>query len=1160
MGVQVRPSLPEDAQRVTALKSRLRGGADPNTYCADVQPEWLMENAALCLTAVGESSETPVGFLAIFNYATHKEASVAPVQSDEKSEWLKMQAEEMGYTQKQTAYVKILFAAEKDADAIARALVHSAFARLADVDVVLWASPAPMDSAAMAGVLRWFTLRRESDVEALWVYGVERAAVLPPLLVRSAVVDDHDDLAPVLQRGEQRYPAFSQLPDDTSPGSEFALARVIDSQDANNLVLVAEVGGKMVGTMVCTANLDLAIVHQSFDLHAYDNLLPEELYERQLTSVKEAVLKQKRDVAEAERQERIDTRRRDREEENEARRMKREAFIEEYEADYAQKFAEAEEQMRALAKQKGRRGKLPEPMPKDPPPPPLPDDMKDLGEDHHVEPEVEVSTTEEEVRSSMMTGEYAVEAVSLAEQLCFAIVVYCLDPEFESQWQAMLDEAFRHFSDKDYCLVMLPHDSKVPPMLSDFTRVAPIPATKAPEQLYIFHRYGLLKNFEVRLAGDGDREAIAELTAGMSNQPEVLESFSSTLEKGGAVVALVDGQVVGVATLILGVNFDLLQSNFLLSARIQMSHVPPDSLAEVDMVVINPIFTHRKRDLLLGCLDTLSCSVLFYALPPGTEKPDVLVEFSQVPGRSRMASEDDAFALYCFTRRISQMRRRIVNSQVVVIGASECGISAIEQLLCNPRLEFTSIALVAPGGITVGGAGSTYSSQDISKIGLEAQVSMVDAEMIGLDREAQVVYLSTGGSLSYEILVLTAGLQDQALKRITRSAEIDAPVVTLEELVSELEPSFAETLSSCIVYGATLEAYQAMEVLTARGCVLDAITHVLPPEGHVGPSFVVPVLAKKIELDLPDTEIMTLVKVESMDGGSAVNATFTYINADNMENVMATRSTQLLVMADAKDVDVSLFECVNGASLVYDGRIVVDGAFRTNDPSIYAAGTVARFSRELALNVNQEFYNSKEVGARLAESICGLYGVGSQRPAELPSLGGAKVVGTDLPGGGSIIYVGTPNAIAHPGMDPQYGGQKVFTSTETGYCQLVLDENMVVESFIYAGPMQVDGATYQGIVGISSKYLNDLVAKWEAGLVPDLIEYLTQNWALLYQHDRFANLRHNVLASTKHLHDPAGDNDGIKSVAVDMLMTFIRSHLAELPSCNLPPELLTALR
>jgi hypothetical protein len=71
--------------------------------------------------------------------------------------------------------------------------------------------------------------------------------------------------------------------------------------------------------MVCTANLDLAIVHQSFDLHAYDNLLPQELYERQLTEVKEAVLQQKWDVAEAERQARIEARRRDREEANEMR-------------------------------------------------------------------------------------------------------------------------------------------------------------------------------------------------------------------------------------------------------------------------------------------------------------------------------------------------------------------------------------------------------------------------------------------------------------------------------------------------------------------------------------------------------------------------------------------------------------------------------------------------------------------------------------------------------------------------------------------------------------------------------------------------------------------------------------------------------------------------
>ncbi len=32
-------------------------------------------------------------------------------------------------------------------------------------------------------------------------------------------------------------------------------------------------------------------------------------------------------------------------------------------------------------------------------------------------------------------------------------------------------------------------------------------------------------------------------------------------------------------------------------------------------------------------------------------------------------------------------------------------------------------------------------------------------------------------------------------------------------------------------------------------------------------------------------------------------------------------------------------------NLVCDGRLVVDAAFRTNDPKIFAAGTIAKFSR-----------------------------------------------------------------------------------------------------------------------------------------------------------------------------------------------------------------------
>lgn len=179
--------------------------------------------------------------------------------------------------------------------------------------------------------------------------------------------------------------------------------------------------------------------------------------------------------------------------------MLKEEFVRKYEEEYAQKVAAEEEALKAAAKKKGKRAPMAEPMPKVPPPPKIPDEMRDLGMDTHVEPEVVVETTEEEVRAAMLASEDPRQpAASTGEQLCFAAVVYCLDERCESLWPDLMVKAFEHFQTKDYCLVMLPHDSKVPPMLRDFARVPSVPGSKFPEQLYIFHRFGLIRDFEVR--------------------------------------------------------------------------------------------------------------------------------------------------------------------------------------------------------------------------------------------------------------------------------------------------------------------------------------------------------------------------------------------------------------------------------------------------------------------------------------------------------------------------------------------------------------------------------------------------------------------------------------------------------------------------------------
>jgi hypothetical protein len=46
----------------------------------------------------------------------------------------------------------------------------------------------------------------------LSVFEATRTSCLPPLIVRRARIEDHDDLLPVLQRGVARHPDLAQLP------------------------------------------------------------------------------------------------------------------------------------------------------------------------------------------------------------------------------------------------------------------------------------------------------------------------------------------------------------------------------------------------------------------------------------------------------------------------------------------------------------------------------------------------------------------------------------------------------------------------------------------------------------------------------------------------------------------------------------------------------------------------------------------------------------------------------------------------------------------------------------------------------------------------------------------------------------------------------------
>ena len=57
--------------------------------------------------------------------------------------------------------------------------------------------------------------------------------------------------------------------------------------------------------------------------------------------------------------------------------------------------------------------------------------------------------------------------------------------------------------------------------------------------------------------------------------------------------------------------------------------------------------------------------------------------------------------MYVLPRRTLISERRAVHARVVLVGASACGIAALEALAFAPHLRLLSLTLVSPGGLQV---------------------------------------------------------------------------------------------------------------------------------------------------------------------------------------------------------------------------------------------------------------------------------------------------------------------------------------------------------------------------------------------------------------------------------------------------------------------------
>ena len=116
------------------------------------------------------------------------------------------------------------------------------------------------------------------------------------------------------------------------------------------------------------------------------------------------------------------------------------------------------------------------------------------------------------------------------------------------------------------------------------------------------------------------------------------------------------------------------------------------------------------------------------------------------------------------------------NNRIVVVGASDTGISFIESLLSIRYLEFSFIYLVAPGGLlyhhieeeinNLKVSMNNYQIKDLKKLLLEHRIKIINSKVIDIKPKQKYIQFEDFSILNYDYLVLTLGLQDHLWKDI----------------------------------------------------------------------------------------------------------------------------------------------------------------------------------------------------------------------------------------------------------------------------------------------------------------------------------------------------------------------------------------------------------
>uniref|UniRef100_A0A8C3SFM6 Cilia and flagella associated protein 61 n=1 Tax=Chelydra serpentina TaxID=8475 RepID=A0A8C3SFM6_CHESE len=743
----------------------------------------------------------------------------------------------------------------------------------------------------------------------------------------------------------------------------------------------------------------------------------------------------------------------------------------------------------------------------------------------------------------------------------FCVQLFCIDEKHETRSLDFLQYVFNLFPDKDFCIITVPHLVPEFLLIQNFVRVNPSSNSTLDHELYVFHR-----------------------NSNIVCKSVIILSF--VFQDGTPVqafVAEVLDQIVGISVIKNEMDIEYIRSHYNIEDFIYFNHHQQEEHGHLYHFALNPIFHHYTKYFLKEILRLAYKSCLYYPIYPQSVDGKFQNPYAHsltsalhymVPVRprrqivypleklginapSKQVSKDQlSYALNHINRKLMLEPKVCVNARIVVVGASNVGISFLETLIFCPHLKFNNLTLISTHGLPgKNPPGSTnrgflihshcFNDKDYALMSLCSWVNVVVDKMTGIDRAAKHVVVSKGKKVPYDHLVLCTGQQYQVpcltgadisklwtnrevIHRCKQryTGEVPTNLFNLSDdqdcLKAEhwLKENFINSHGNVIVYGNTIDIYSTAQTLLSLGIHGSRIHLVQPPLSSNVTCLNNNAIEKAVKEALSTNDVCVyydsmLAQWNEGDHPDPITcASFT----------TNTRPFKLQCTAffnfSNKGVDYETFKAINDACLVYDGRLVIDANFHTNDVTIRAAGPLTKFSNIYYANEwTHSNFSSKEIGFQLAAAMLNLFDPTlepvSEPPEDLdrliPMYKGCKIQGGVLPGGYNYLHISKPGILTRLDVQitqPNYG-MEIITgdATKGNYFRIHVNQYCMVETITCFSKEPFPVSNYVCLFGQHERVLNNLCSRWKEGLIKDLYSYFREPWSMAIYHDRFIDLK-----------------------------------------------------